>query len=55
MSCMVGFNRKHLAPAAVTFVVGIGLMGYFGIMEVTEAALAAVVVVVILAVFQRRQ
>ena len=55
MSCMVGFNRKNLAPAAVTFVIAITLMGYFGILEVSEALLAAIIVVVILAVFQRRQ
>ena len=55
MSCLVGYNRKNLAPAAVTFVVAIGLMGYFGILKVSESLLAAVIVVVILAVFQRRQ
>ena len=55
MSCLVGYNRKNLAPAAVTFVVAIGLMGYFGILNVSESLLAALIVVVILAVFQRRQ
>ena len=53
LSCMVGFNRKNLAASAVTFTIGIGLMGYVGILNVTESVMAAVVVVTILAVFQR--
>ena len=53
LSCMVGFNRKNLAASAVTFTIGIGLMGYVGILNVTESIMAAVVVVTILAVFQR--
>ena len=53
MSCMVGYNRKNLAASAVTFVVAIGMMGYFGILNVTEAMMAALITVTILAVFQR--
>ena len=53
ISCMVGYNRKNLAASAVTFVLAIGLMGYFGILNVTESVMAAIVTVVILAVFQR--
>ena len=50
---LVGYNRKNLAASAVTFVLAIGLMGYFGILNVTESVMAAIVTVVILAVFQR--
>ena len=55
LSCMVGYNRKHLISAGVLFTVGIGLLGYFGLLDVPQILMSFLVVTLILLIFQRRQ
>lgn len=54
LSCMVGFSRTYIARGAVVFIIGISVMGWIGILSLSEALFSGVIVIVILAVFQRR-
>ena len=55
LSCTVGYNRRHLVSAGITFVLGIGLMGYLEILTVPQMLMSFLLVILILVIFQRRQ